>query len=276
MLDGALGQRVADAESSQSVVLGSGAVAIEVVRESLTAPSQAKAKTAGGKKNPDWRRFIATWARRTAVYEKARQAASFLTPTRLKRQEEARTEAGDRMTKPTRPQTPALIVGDLAHRFLQNWNFSSTADRFEDELHHWIAGALPSEFERRREKIESELQEIFAAFIHSDAYAEIAGARILGREVPLVMPWNGQIMEGVIDLIYERNGLLCLADYKTDRIGRNELNQEAERYRLQAEIYSQAVVQSLHRKPTAFKIIFLRLGEAVELGVSKNQQLALF
>ena len=32
------------------------------------------------------------------------------------------------------------------------------------------------------------------------------------------MPWNGQIMEGVIDLIYEKNGLLYLADYKTDRI----------------------------------------------------------
>ena len=55
-------------------------------------------------------------------------------------------------------------------------------------------------------------------------------------------------MEGVIDLIYEKNGLLYLADYKTDRVARNELSQAAERYRQQAEIYSQAVKQSLGRE----------------------------
>jgi ATP-dependent exoDNAse (exonuclease V) beta subunit len=70
--------------------------------------------------------------------------------------------------------------------------------------------------------------------------------------------------------------LLYLADYKTDKIAPGELSQSAERYCLQAEIYSQAVAQSLRRKPAAFKIIFLRLGEAVELGAGKNQQLALF
>ena len=44
--------------------------------------------------------------------------------------------------------------------------------------------------------------------------------------MPLLMPWNGQIMEGVIDLIYERNGLLYLADYKTDRIDAKDLRLE--------------------------------------------------
>ncbi len=90
------------------------------------------------------------------------------------------------------------------------------------------------------------------------------------------MPWNRQIMEGVIDLIYEKNGLLYLADYKTDRIGKNELTEGAARYGQQAEIYSQAVRQSLGREPAAFKIIFLRLGEAVEVGGVKNQELWLF
>ena len=76
--------------------------------------------------------------------------------------------------------------------------------------------------------------------------------------------------------IYEKNNLLYLADYKTDRVARNELSQAAERYRQQAEIYSQAVKQSLRREIAGFKIIFLRLGEAVELGLVKNRQLALF
>jgi ATP-dependent exoDNAse (exonuclease V) beta subunit len=72
-------------------------------------------------------------------------------------------------------------------------------------------------------------------------------------------------MEGVIDLIYERHGLLYLADYKTDRIGRKELRLGADRYRQQAEIYSRAARQSLQRQVAAFKLIFLRLGAAVEV-----------
>jgi ATP-dependent exoDNAse (exonuclease V) beta subunit len=91
-----------------------------------------------------------------------------------------------------------------------------------------------------------------------------------------LMPWNGQIMEGVIDLIYERNGLLYLADYKTDRIDQKNLPEAAARYHQQADIYSQAVRQSLGREPAGFKIIFLRLGEAVELGAEENKQGVLF
>ena len=53
----------------------------------------------------------------------------------------------------------------------------------------------------------------------------------------LLMPWDGQTMAGVIDLIYELNGLLYLADYKTDRIAREELTQGAEPYRQQAQVY---------------------------------------
>jgi len=90
------------------------------------------------------------------------------------------------------------------------------------------------------------------------------------------MPWNGQIMEGVIDLVYEKHGLLYLADYKTDRITKDQLTEAAARYNRQAEIYSRAVKQSLGRELAAFKIIFLRLGEAVDLGAEKNKELSLF
>ena len=105
-------------------------------------------------------------------------------------------------------------------------------------------------------------------FFRSKAYAELAGAKILGREVPLLMPWQDQIMEGVIDLIYEKNGLLYLADYKTDRIKRSELRAGAERYRQQAEIYIEAARKSLGRQVAAFKLIFLRAGRSDR---SRNQ-----
>jgi ATP-dependent helicase/nuclease subunit A len=90
------------------------------------------------------------------------------------------------------------------------------------------------------------------------------------------MPWNGQIMEGVIDLIYEKNGLLYLADYKTDRLNGREVEHAAARYRHQAEIYCKAAGRSLGREIAAFKLIFLRSGVAVDLKLAGTQQLSLF
>jgi len=166
---------------------------------------------------------------------------------------------------------PAMIVGDLAHRFLQSWDFASPTGRLMEQLPPFIDRCLPGAYRRDPTKIQNELEAVLSAFFHSKAYAELAAARILGREVPLLMPWGGQIMEGVIDIMYERNGLLYLADYKTDRISRNDLAGHASRYFQQAEIYTRAAQRSLQRDVAAFKLIFLRLGEAVQVHSAQVQ-----
>jgi ATP-dependent helicase/nuclease subunit A len=276
MLDSTLDQRIGAAQKSETIPVGKGTLAIEVVSANLTAPSAGQ-KPASTTAALNWQGFIECWKRRAVDYECTLSSAPFVTPSRLKYQEQALTEAGNRIDEEVYGRTPALVVGDLAHRFLQHWDFVSDPTRFEHVLHDWLPHALSTESKSSLAQVESELQQIFARFIRSSAYSEVASARILGREVPLVMPWNGQIMEGIIDLIYEKNGLLYLADYKTDKIARTELNQRAERYRSQAEIYLQAVEQSLGRSPAGFKVIFLRLGKAVELAKpERNQELWLF
>jgi ATP-dependent exoDNAse (exonuclease V) beta subunit len=85
------------------------------------------------------------------------------------------------------------------------------------------------------------------------------------------LPWDGNIMEGVIDVIFERNGLLYLADYKTDQVSRNDLGRQAQIYHQQAEIYTRATEETLRRNVAAFKLIFLRLGAAIEVGLSPAQ-----
>jgi ATP-dependent exoDNAse (exonuclease V) beta subunit len=70
--------------------------------------------------------------------------------------------------------------------------------------------------------------------------------------------------------------LLYLADYKTDRIKLNELRSGAEPYRQQAEIYIEAARTSLGRQVAAFKLIFLRLGESIDVGTQANEELTLF
>ncbi|MSP37914.1 MAG: hypothetical protein EXR70_05435 [Deltaproteobacteria bacterium] len=276
MLDTTLSDSIAGADSSSRVTLGKGVVEIEVVHQNLSAPSHAPAKAKRSKKKPDWKPYIEKWARRTEVFDRAQQITPFLTPTLLKRQEEENSEAGDRISTQPPRKTPALLVGDLTHRFLQTWQFGSETAKLPAQLRSFIDGALPTEFASHRTEVENELHEILDNYFHSKAYDELAGAKILGREVPLIMPWQDQIMEGVIDLIYEKNGLLYLADYKTDRIEPNELRAGAERYRQQAEIYIEAARKSLGRQVAGFKLIFLRLGESVEVGTESNVELALF
>jgi len=276
MLDATLGDSIASADSSTRVALGKAIVEIEVVNQTLSAPSRAPAKAKRSKKKPDWKPYVDNWARRTAVYEKTQQTTPFLTPTLLKHQEEASTEAGEKFSNPPPQKTPALVVGDLTHRFLQAWSFGGETAKLDEQLRAFIDGALPVEFAPDRAVIESELYEILNNYFRSKAYNELKSASILGREVPLLIPWQDQIMEGVIDLIYEKNGLLYLADYKTDRIKRSELRQGAERYRQQAEIYVQAAEKSLGRDVAAFKLIFLRLGEAIDVGIQANEELTLF
>ncbi len=72
-------------------------------------------------------------------------------------------------------------------------------------------------------------------------------------------------MEGVIDVLYEKEGNLYLADYKTDHVQRKDLSSVMEHYYHQAEIYSEAVCRSLQRDVKGFKLIFLRLGEAIQV-----------
>jgi ATP-dependent helicase/nuclease subunit A len=276
MLDSALDGVIEAAASTRTVALGAGTLAIEVVRENLAAPSETAAKRGASEKPVDWQPFLDAWSRRAGRYEHVNRSAPFLNPTELKRREEFSTEAGARLPRTPSRQAPSLVVGDLAHRFLQRWNFRSDVIEFERELHDWLHATLPSGLPSSAADIESELREIFARFLPSSLYAELAGARMIAREIPLIMPWNGAIMEGVIDVLYEKNGLLYLADYKTDTIAASEMVQRAERYRLQAEIYSRAVTQALRREAAAFKIIFLRLGDAVELRLDERQQLSLF
>jgi len=70
-------------------------------------------------------------------------------------------------------------------------------------------------------------------------------------------------MEGRIDLLYEKDGGLWVADYKTDRLAESEVAARMEVYRPQAAAYAAAVRQALGRTPAGFKLIFLRLGKAV-------------
>jgi ATP-dependent helicase/nuclease subunit A len=267
LLDPIVENRIERAERSNSVPIGNGMMEICVVHERLVAPGRHHKKRRTSRETQDWKTYTQTWMRRRERYESVRKMSLFVSPTLLRRQEQAWSARAATKTAPVR-RTAALAVGGIAHRFLQHWDYGGDSRSFSDQLEPFLDRWVPLECQSERDFIREELHRIFGDFFGSNAYTELAEATILGREVPLLMPWNGQVMEGVIDLIYERAGLLYLADYKTDRISRAELARAAQYYGQQAQIYSRAAHRSLNRKVAAFKLIFLRLGEAIAVDLA--------
>ncbi|OOP56134.1 MAG: hypothetical protein AYP45_10790, partial [Candidatus Brocadia carolinensis] len=80
------------------------------------------------------------------------------------------------------------------------------------------------------ECIKGEVVKMFSGFIGSEAYKELQAAQILGREVPILLNWDGQIMRGMMDILYKIGDHLIIADYKTDHITMNDLPSRAEKY----------------------------------------------
>jgi ATP-dependent exoDNAse (exonuclease V) beta subunit len=72
-------------------------------------------------------------------------------------------------------------------------------------------------------------------------------------------------MEGVIDVVYRRDGKIHLADYKTDRVQDSEVAARAAAYGEQARIYREAVSQCLGMTDVGVQVIFVRNGKAVSV-----------
>jgi ATP-dependent helicase/nuclease subunit A len=116
------------------------------------------------------------------------------------------------------------------------------------------------------DNVTEDLTTLFENFLSSEPYKKLQRATVLGREVPFVMPLGeGQIMEGVIDLVYRLDDRIWIADYKTDDVATEGVQAIADRYRSQAESYSRAVASALGLSSLSFQFIFLRPGIAVDV-----------
>ena len=195
------------------------------------------------------------WEKRRASYLKALERRIFTSPTEGPKNFEPREEEGS--------PVPASLVGQLCHRFLERWDFSRGGD---------YAGALAAATEALTREypdeswggIEEEARIILKEFLSSPAARELGGCEILGREVPFICPWNGQVLRGSIDLLYRASGRLWIADYKTDRIKPGVAAKRALRHRDQGRAYVEAARRALG-ETAGFKVIFLRSGEMVEV-----------
>ncbi len=245
------------------VSIGSGKLQMQILRESPEPPGTLTGDTKGKPMVFDVKSYAEALERRKRDYQEIMQTPLFVNPTFLKSLDQNKPVPRPPEEVEIVSNQHALLIGDLAHRFLQHWDFSQDPKLYRGRLSSFLDLCLELPSDHDPVMVRSELEKIFDVFFSSSAYEELRSSHILGREVPLLVPWGTQIMEGVMDLLYEREGKLYVADYKTDRVQGGDHSQVVERYRHQREIYTEAVRRSLRRDVAGFKIILLRLGESV-------------
>ncbi|HEX9880632.1 MAG TPA: UvrD-helicase domain-containing protein, partial [Candidatus Binatia bacterium] len=244
LLEEALGEFQSSTES-RSLPAGAGRIELTLIKGALEAPEAQPREPEAKADTFDWRGYRAEVQGRNARYQELVRIPSFVNPTLLKQREEEGMRFAAGHGHGGFSGREARLVGDLAHGFLQGWNFSDEPGGFSQSLSRFLKDRLAALSSTDRELVSNELETIFAAFSSSPAYRELRDSRILGREIPLLIPWGYQVMEGVLDLLYEKDGVLYVADYKTDRVSEEHLTDVVKSYHHQAEIYCEAVRRSL-------------------------------
>ena len=97
-------------------------------------------------------------------------------------------------------------------------------------------------------------------FVQSDTGRRVVNAMDNGsvrREQPFVFEYEGQLIQGIIDLYFEEDGELVIVDYKTDRVMKGEAGEKelVKRYAIQLDYYAKALTQ-LTGKKVKEKIIY--------------------
>ena len=147
---------------------------------------------------------------------------------------------------------PVVILSDLARRF-SNMDFLSSV------LVHPQLGLGPVCVDTQRH-------------IQYPTVARQALERTLRREYrfSLLRPVrdfatldadDAVLLQGVVDCFFEEDGELVVVDFKTDRIGRTQIDERAEHYRPQLEAYSMALMRVMGKKVREKVLYFFSVGE---------------
>jgi ATP-dependent helicase/nuclease subunit A len=245
-----------------------------VVATSDRAPRRRRGAPEKLHASTEWKSLAPLWERRDRAWDAAREMSTHLTPTRLAAGHDVRSSraglGGDASER-------ARLIGILAHRVLQHWDFAEAPGKLTERIAAACRREVPSGWTGNMTEVEGELHRMLLAFAGAAPFRDLRRAEILGREVPFAMPWpvssaqhsalNAQhcLMEGVIDVIYRLDGRIHLADYKTDRVEDSELADRAAAYEGQVRVYREAVARCLGVKQVGVQLIFLRNGKAVSV-----------
>lgn len=265
ILQQAMGEEVLS-PSNAELELGTGRIARIVSPASMGTRGHPQ-KAVPIVPTPALRPLLERHQRRRDQWSHYRGTPITLTPSRLQQAARGTIPFAPRTaTRPDHGTTVGQAIGICAHALLERWDFSRSDAPSSAEIDVLCRRLLSADTSDMSDMsvVQDDLTTLFKTFFSSDAYRTLQRAQILSRETPFAIPWGqGQVMEGVIDLLYRLDDIIWVADYKTDLIEGHTVESHAEQYRTQVEIYREAVRQSLRVTEVRAQLVFLRTGQIV-------------
>lgn len=278
LFDRIAGGKIGESDAT-SLAIGSSAIPLSIV----TAPGRRRSSAERDPRQipllPDIPAQLAVWRTRTEVWEQARSQALHRTPSQLTSAHQSPEPSRENRPRGSQPRSMAMVIGTIAHELLYRWDFHGDPQAQLAHIPALLSRRADGQAQDARAEIAESLHAIMDTFLRSEPYRRIQSAEILGRELPLLMPWRAartgerpaapttgdetQIMEGAIDLVYRLNGKVWVADYKTDVLDAETgaaTSLQIERYRPQVEVYRDAVARALGQESVGMELIFLRSG----------------
>lgn len=199
------------------------------------------------------------WENRDRAYRAILNSPFFVTPSAIEGHcTEVRHEVQIPHVNGSKTREYSILVGNIAHYILLNWDYNLDTAMFKNAV-----GDACRKFTHQPDlldTLQSELEGIFEVYSTSSVYEELKNAEILAREVPFSVPWDGRVMEGVIDIIYRCGDGIFAADYKTDRVREDEIDSKKDEYSASVDIYANAIRKCTGFDIKGFKLVFLRHG----------------
>jgi ATP-dependent helicase/nuclease subunit A len=88
-------------------------------------------------------------------------------------------------------------------------------------------------------------------------------AKHLWRELHVWFPEGSELVEGLVDLVFEEDGGLVIADYKTDHVGTDQALAQAAHHAPQLQLYGRGLAQATGLSVRERLVVFTALGQAV-------------
>jgi ATP-dependent helicase/nuclease subunit A len=148
--------------------------------------------------------------------------------------------------------------GGLVHQVLEWIPLESDDARLAATLAAALAPTFNLDAEGARRAGEAAQRALDLPVMHRARKAER-----LWRELPVWFPDGADLIEGVVDLVFEEDGGLVIVDYKTDHIGEDQALAQAAHHAPQLQLYGRGLAQATGLPVRERLVLFTALGRTI-------------
>ncbi len=154
---------------------------------------------------------------------------------------------------------PGHELGNIVHNILSSYDFCKG-------WHGQTRLSVPQTISESASALISGWIESFSA---SKIGERIKASQRIERELPFIFNYKGNLIKGRIDLVFG-NGDYTILDYKSNNIGKKEIEAHVKHYELQMQLYANALEAIYDYPPKEAVLYFLVPGIAVSVDISKG------